>query len=131
MSSRRLLTVILTLLLAAACKGGIDGAVYGTDGEQPVPVTDHAVYLLPASAEIASVLKSACPAEAADWKQRAESERGRLSDMARLYADSAHRVRCSAGVVVPRPDATAGNPMSRAIVHIATIRTSLTALRSE
>jgi hypothetical protein len=63
--------------------------VYGTDGTPPVRVTGHAVFLLSAANETASILKSVCPANAADWAERSRSERARFDALAAAYGDSA------------------------------------------
>jgi hypothetical protein len=81
--------VVLALLCnIAACKGSIEGSVYGTDDAQSVRLSSRPVFLLATSVEVAAVLKSVCPANAADWIERARSERSRFEQTATAYSDS-------------------------------------------
>jgi len=73
----------------AACSGSIEGTVYGTDGIPPVRVTRHEVFLLSATDEVTSVLKSVCPASATAWAEQSRSERARFEQLASAYGDSA------------------------------------------
>jgi hypothetical protein len=87
--------ILMRLVFAAAlcgtvgCKASIEGTVYGTDSAQPVRLSGQAVFLLAASADVASALRSVCPANAAGWNERVRAERQRLDDLAALYSDSA------------------------------------------
>jgi len=87
--------VLTRLCFAAAlcgmvgCKGSIEGTVYGTDSAQPLRLSGQAVFLLMASADVASALKSVCPANAAGWSERVRAERERFDGLAAAYADSA------------------------------------------
>ena len=72
-----------------ACSGSIEGTVYGTDGDSPVRVTGHEVFLISASNEVTSVLKSVCPVSAADWAEKSRRERARFEQLAAAYSDSA------------------------------------------
>jgi len=63
--------------------------VYGTDGVPPVRVAGHQVFLLSASNEVTSALKSVCPASTADWAEQSRNERARFEQLAAAYADSA------------------------------------------
>jgi hypothetical protein len=91
MRKRRLLASIGAgvVCATAACSGSIEGTVYGTDGTAPVRVSGHLVFLLSTANEVTSVLKSVCPASAADWAERARNERARLEQIAAAYSDSA------------------------------------------
>ena len=80
---------LLAVCASAACSGSIEGTVYGTDGTPPVRVTGHQVFLLSTSNEVTSVLKSICPASAAEWTERARGERVRFEALAAAYGDSA------------------------------------------
>ena len=72
-----------------ACSGSIEGTVYGTDGTSPVRVTGHQVFLLSTANEVTSVLKSVCPANAAEWAEQSRGERARFDSLATAYSDSA------------------------------------------
>jgi hypothetical protein len=72
-----------------ACSGSIEGTVYGTDGDAPVRVSGHQVFLLATTNEVASVLKSVCPANPTDWAEQSRSERARFEQTAAAYSDSA------------------------------------------
>jgi hypothetical protein len=92
MRKRRSLSSFATAVAAcaaAACSGSIEGTVYGTDSATPVRVTGHSVFLLSASNEVTSVLKSVCPASSADWAERSRRERARFDQLAVAYGDSA------------------------------------------
>jgi hypothetical protein len=85
----RFLILVTALCGAVGCKGSIEGTVYGTDGEQPLRLTGHSVYLVMTSAEVATVLQAVCPANAADWTEKVRSERARFEQLAIAYSDSA------------------------------------------
>jgi hypothetical protein len=72
-----------------ACSGSIEGTVYGTDDTPPVRVSGHHVFLLSTTTEVASVLKSVCPANEADWAEQSRRERARFEQTAAAYSDSA------------------------------------------
>ncbi|HEY4216766.1 MAG TPA: hypothetical protein VGM67_06485 [Gemmatimonadaceae bacterium] len=81
----------IVAVMAAGCKGSIEGRVLGTDGDPAVPVTGHAVYLLAATSETASALKAVCPAlGAAELTTQANAERQRLTNVSAAYTDSLH-----------------------------------------
>jgi hypothetical protein len=80
---------LLGTCVLTACSGAIEGTVYGTDGTPPVRVTHHEVFLLSATEEVTSVLKSVCPASATAWAEQSRSERERFEQLAAAYSDSA------------------------------------------
>ena len=63
--------------------------MYGTDGDRRIRVTGHPVFLLSTAAEVASILKSVCPANATEWAERSRAERARFEQLATAYSDSA------------------------------------------
>ena len=87
-SSRRLILAI-GLVTAAGCKGSIEGTVYGTDSPDAVRLSGQAVFLVAASPDVGSALKTVCPANAAGWSEAIRAERERFSVLAAAYADSA------------------------------------------
>jgi hypothetical protein len=90
MRKRRPLVFITAAAFAmTACSGSIEGTVYGTDGDTPVRVTGHQVFLLSTTNEVTSVLKSVCPASPADWAEQSRRERARFEQIAAAYSDSA------------------------------------------
>ena len=89
MRKRRSLFPIAFSLAVTACSGSIEGTVYGTDDAVPVRVTGHQVFLLSTTNEVTSVLKSVCPANAADWTEQSRRERARFEQVAAAYSDSA------------------------------------------
>jgi len=92
MRKRGSLAPVAAILAAGAltaCSGSIEGTVYGTDDAPAVRVSGHQVFLLSTSNEVASVLKSICPASAAEWAEKARGERARFEQFAVAYGDSA------------------------------------------
>ena len=87
-SPRRL---ILTALLSAnaGCKGSIEGTVLGTDSPRGIRLSGQTVFLLAASPDLGSALKTACPANAEGWGQAVRAERQRFGALAAAYSDSA------------------------------------------
>ena len=83
------LIIAATLSCVVGCKGSIEGNVYGTDDAAAVRLSGHPVFLVATSTEVAAVLKSVCPANAVDWKERARAEHERFSQIAASYGDSA------------------------------------------
>jgi hypothetical protein len=86
--ARRLLSAVV-LVLTASCKGSIEGSVFGTDSPRPLRLSGQAVFLLPASADVASALKSVCPSNSAGWSDAVRAERDRFGALATAYSDSA------------------------------------------
>src|SRR4249920_2829026 len=86
--SRRLI-VAAVLVASASCKGSIEGSVFGTDSPQPVRLSGQAVFLLAASPDVGSALKTVCPANAPGWGDAVRAERERFGALAATYADSA------------------------------------------
>jgi hypothetical protein len=80
---------LVAVLCGVGCKGSIEGRVFGTDDAQPLRLSGHLVFLLSTTDDVATALKSACPANAADWNERVRSERERLGQTAAAYGDSA------------------------------------------
>ena len=87
-SSRRLILAI-GLVAAAGCKGSIEGTVYGTDSPDAIRLSGQPVFLVAASPDVGSALKTVCPANAAGWTEAIRAERERFSVLATAYADSA------------------------------------------
>lgn len=86
--ARRLISAA-ALLMTASCKGSIEGSVFGTDSPQPLRLSGQAVFLLPASADVGSALKTACPSNVAGWSDAVRAERDRFGALATAYSDSA------------------------------------------
>ena len=88
-SSSRRLFVAIGLVTAAGCKGSIEGTVYGTDSPDAVRLSGQAVFLVAASSDVGSALKTVCPANAAGWGEAIRAERERFGVLAAAYGDSA------------------------------------------
>ena len=86
-SARRRL--IVAAVLSASCKGSIEGSVFGTDSPQAVRLSGQAVFLLAASPDVGSALKTVCPANAPGWSEAVRAERERFGALAATYGDSA------------------------------------------
>jgi len=85
----RRLIVVAGLVASASCKGSIEGSVFGTDSPQPVRLSGQAVFLLAASPDVGSALKTVCPANAPGWREAVRAERERFGALAATYGDSA------------------------------------------
>ena len=88
-TSVRSAMLVIGAVTAAACKGSIEGTVFGTDAEPRVRLTDHSVFLVETSPDVASALDAACPANAPDWPEKVRGERQRFDQIATAYTDSA------------------------------------------
>ena len=88
-SARRRLIVAAGLVASASCKGSIEGSVFGTDSPQAVRLSGQAVFLLAASPDVGSALKTVCPANAPGWSEAVRAERERFGALAATYGDSA------------------------------------------
>jgi len=83
--------LIFAGLLSASvgCKGSIEGSVFGTDSPQSIRLSGQTVFLVTASADVGSALKTACPSNAAGWSEAVRAERERFGVLAAAYSDSA------------------------------------------
>jgi len=87
--ARRRLIVVAGLVASASCKGSIEGSVFGTDSPQAVRLSGQAVFLLAASPDVGSALKTVCPANTPGWSEAVRAERERFGALAATYSDSA------------------------------------------
>ena len=86
---RSIVLASVTAFCVAACAGSVEGHVYGTDSEQPVRLSEHGVFLLATSSDVAAALRAVCPANASDWSEKVRSERQRFEQLSNTYSDSA------------------------------------------
>src|SRR2546423_1869744 len=89
LNKERRLVVAALLVAGAGCKGSIEGNVFGTDSPQAVRLSGQPVFLLAASPDVGSALKTVCPANSAGWSETVRAERARFGALATTYSDSA------------------------------------------